>query len=516
MWFLSLVPGRLRNAPLKKKYRFLRILNLFFLFLSCLLTLIIHTLLSPTLNEVLNFSVSLLIVLPLIMFSSCYAAKRFEGYLIDPVLHLAEIVGSIDRHSADNIHIHSTSMDEVGTLYRGVNLLVELRRQAGDQRDAALHQLRSSYSELSEQRSIWQSVVDHASSLIAVKDATGRYITVNHRFEQLAGKPQTLVLDKRDGDVFPAMVAEVLRSQEEELRRYGVRGAREVKLELDGGTVEVLVEQFLLPAANGEEPGVGVIGSDITELKFVMREREELLDYLVRVERMQAVGKLAGGIAHDFNNLIFAIAGFAEHAKSRLEPDSAVYGNLSQIITASNRARDLVEQLLTFSSRKSAEFVDVDLQILVRECVELQSVTLPQGVSLSIEYDEQGSIVRGDSSSILRMLGNLCRNAIQAISSKGQVEIKLSTDWLDNEIRKNGEIIPPGRYRILSVKDSGQGMSPEDLRRLFEPFYTSKPVGQGTGLGMSVVYGIVRSHGAYVTVDSERDKGTEVKVYFSV
>ncbi|MDD2943536.1 MAG: hypothetical protein PHC51_11300, partial [bacterium] len=126
MWLFSIVPGVLRNAPLKKKYRLLRFLNLFFLVLTCLLTLVVHTILSPTLSETLNHTVSLVIVLPLVMLFSCYAAKCFESYLIDPVLHLAEIVGSIDRHSVDNIHIHSTSMDEVGTLYRGVNSLVEL------------------------------------------------------------------------------------------------------------------------------------------------------------------------------------------------------------------------------------------------------------------------------------------------------------------------------------------------------------------------------------------------------
>jgi signal transduction histidine kinase len=233
---------------------------------------------------------------------------------------------------------------------------------------------------------------------------------------------------------------------------------------------------------------------------------------LHQAQKMESLGTLAGGIAHDFNNILGAILGNIEIALVDLEPRHPVQAALREIQQASLRARDLVRQILTFSRRRPQQLENIALKPIVEETFRLLRATLPAGVELRQDLAETPLYVRADATQLQQVLMNLCTNAWHALHDKaGQVVIGLDAAHID-DVDAHARGLDAGAYAHLWVKDTGSGMDTRTLERVFEPFFTTKSTGQGTGLGLSVVHGIVAAHHGSITVETSLGEGSTFHV----
>lgn len=249
------------------------------------------------------------------------------------------------------------------------------------------------------------------------------------------------------------------------------------------------------------------VAQDITEKK---RLEEELL----QAHKMEAIGTLAGGIAHDFNNILAAMMGYAEIARMRLPEESEVTDDISQIITAGRRAADLVKQILTFSRKTDQEKTPLLMYLVVQEAMKMMRSSLPTSIDIETRIDKNSGQVLVDPTSIHQVIVNLCTNASQAMgNAKGKLKVTLGRTDLKPEQIPDNLTVDPGPFIVLTVKDSGKGMDAKTMERIFEPYYTTKKQGEGTGLGLAVTHGIVMDCKGFIQVESSLGKGTTFQVY---
>ena len=244
-------------------------------------------------------------------------------------------------------------------------------------------------------------------------------------------------------------------------------------------------------------------------------DRLELERQLRQSKKMEAIGVLAAGIAHDFNNILGAIRGNAELAAEDVGPSHAAYESIEQIRLSARRASELVQQIVTFSRSGEPATERVDVAEVIDEVTRLLRSTLPASVEIRYQASPEPLEVLGDATQVHQIVLNLCTNAWQALrDARGSIEIKLErvtltgTEPLDASIETL-----PGEYACISVRDDGAGMDTETLERVFEPFFSTKGTGHGTGLGLSVVHGIVKNHRGGISVTSEPGAGTTFRVY---
>ncbi len=254
--------------------------------------------------------------------------------------------------------------------------------------------------------------------------------------------------------------------------------------------------------------GVFCSGMDVTKVRTLEKQ--------IRLrEKMNAIGTLAGGIAHDFNNILQAIYGFTTLALERVSPgdEKAIY--LQQVVKGADRARNLVKRILTFSNQQEYDLESIDLEPVVREAVALLRGSLPATVEIGLDIDESRAPVRADPTRIHQIVMNLGTNAGQSmVANGGRLEVTLGTQRVEEVDNDSNSRLRPGFYMRLSITDSGTGMTRETQDHIFDPFFTTKDENENTGLGLTVVHGIVQSHGGYIEVDSAPGRGTRFDVYF--
>jgi CheY-like chemotaxis protein len=231
---------------------------------------------------------------------------------------------------------------------------------------------------------------------------------------------------------------------------------------------------------------------------------------------MEAIGTLAGGIAHDFNNILAAILGYAEIALQLGQEGLPNHQELAQVIQATERARNLVKQILTFSRKAEADLRPLDLNQAVRQALNLLGPTLPKMVRIEAHLEPNLELVRADATQMEQVLLNLAGNAADAMPEGGRLLIETQNLFLGEDDCDQHLELKPGRYVMLTVSDTGMGISPQVIEHIYDPFFTTKGVGRGTGLGLSTVFGIVKGHGGELTCYSEPGQGATFKVYLPV
>ncbi|MEO7600194.1 MAG: ATP-binding protein [Opitutus sp.] len=246
-------------------------------------------------------------------------------------------------------------------------------------------------------------------------------------------------------------------------------------------------------------------------------ERKELEDQFRQAQKMEAIGTLAGGIAHDFNNVLAAINGYTELAKMDLGNDALVSQYLDAVLQGGRRATDLVRQILAFSRRQELERRSLDLSVTVEEALKLLRATIPATIEFAVALAPDLSRVLADATQIHQVVMNLCTNAAHAMRERaGRLTIELDRFLVRATEMPTPGGINEGEYVRLSITDTGHGMDQPTISRIFEPFFTTKGPGEGTGLGLAVVHGIMRSHDGAVTVYSHLGEGTTFRLYFPV
>ncbi len=368
----------------------------------------------------------------------------------------------------------------------------------------------------SEER--FRSLFEQAAVGVAVlESATGRYIRVNQKFADILGYTIEEVLQRTartitHHDDLPENLAELERLKAGELSSFNIEKRYYRK---DGSIVWVHVTVSPMRRADGRFIHHTSIVQDITERKQLEAKQAQLEMQLRESQKMEAIGTLAGGIAHDFNNIIATILGNAELALDDASANPKALESLLEIHKAGLRARDVVQQILSFSRRQATERELTVLASVIDEAVGLLRATLPARIAIDVHCDAGVPLARVDATQIQQVLINLAANSMQAMRGRpGRIGIRLDTVMLDTALADTHPALRalydrhPGRTVRLAVSDDGVGMDAAILGRIFEPFFTTKPIGEGTGLGLAVVHGIVQVHEGAIVVDSAPGKGT--------
>ncbi|MDM8525304.1 response regulator [Desulfococcaceae bacterium HSG8] len=246
------------------------------------------------------------------------------------------------------------------------------------------------------------------------------------------------------------------------------------------------------------------------------RELEDAHTQLRQAQKMEAIGTLAGGIAHDFNNTLGAITGYTQLTLYKLPKESPLRNYLDQVLNASYRAKDLVDQILTFSRRREkAERIPVQIAAIVKEDLKMLRAPIPSTIEIRQDIEDDTGTIEADPTQIHQVIMNLCTNAAHAMEKSGGVlEVSMTRTDFDEQEASLHPDLKPGSFVKLTVKDTGHGIPSGIMDRVFDPYFTTKEPGEGTGLGLAVVHGIIKSHEGAISVESSPGKGTTFHVYF--
>ncbi|HWB43068.1 MAG TPA: PAS domain S-box protein, partial [Gemmatimonadales bacterium] len=361
---------------------------------------------------------------------------------------------------------------------------------------------------LRESEARYRDLFDNASDMVCATDSDGVFLYVNRAWQQAIGLSRAELRRRSFLDV----VHPESRERYAQVVARALAGETLTHVELvlvTAGGAPITVEGNLSSAAqDGRPPMLRGIYRDITE-------RKRVEDQLRRAERMQAAGRLAGGMAHEVNNMMTGVIGFSEFLLRTLAEDDARRGDVLEIIRAGSRASDVTRQLLAFTRQQLLHPEVLDINGVVSGVEKMLRRLLGENHLLELQLSPGVGEIRADRGQLEQVLINLTLNARDAMHDHGRVTVASGEAALDEVYAQShgGVGIPPGEYVILSVGDTGSGMSPDVQARIFEPFFTTKPVGQGTGLGLSTVYGIVKQSEGFVWCYSEPGHGTTFKIY---
>ena len=258
-----------------------------------------------------------------------------------------------------------------------------------------------------------------------------------------------------------------------------------------------------------------IMVEDITEVRMAEENRQRLESQLRQAQKMEAIGTLAGGIAHDFNNILGAIIGYSEMAIYDTEKGSMVYHNMEQVLKAGHRAKDLVKQILAFSRKSEQDKKIILITPIIKEVLKLLRASLPTTIEIRQQIDPSLGAIFADPTQIHQVMMNLGTNSAHAMEDSGGL-LEVSASNVDIEPDGAGQTseLMPGRYIRLAVSDTGHGIDPETLERIFDPYFTTKTKDKGTGMGLAVVHGIVKGHNGGIKVHSQPNRGTSVQILF--
>jgi PAS domain S-box-containing protein len=382
--------------------------------------------------------------------------------------------------------------------------LNELRRRLGgltatnDARDSAATRLEADHAAL----------VRHAAYGIYVTGVEDRFITVNPALVEMLGYESVDdLLSVRPSDLYEdRAVREHLIDTYRDAER--VEGVETRWMKKDGTCITARLSGRPVHDIGGQFMGFEMIVEDVTH-------QRRLEDQLRQAQKMEAVGRLTGGIAHDFNNLLAVILSNAELIGGALPPDAVqAREDLNDLKDSAERGSLMIKKLLGFSRHDELEFRDVDLRSLAGDMTRLLERLLPDDIEVMTSIDREVGHIRADHGAIEQVILNLATNARDAMPQGGRLQVEVERQHPDAAYCVSHPWVKRGRYVCVSVTDTGVGMDEETQRRVFEPFFTTKPAEAGSGLGMSMVYGLVKQHGGFVHVYSEKGHGTVVKVHF--
>jgi len=354
-----------------------------------------------------------------------------------------------------------------------------------------------------------RAIIAASTMAIITLDPDGRVRSWNVSAERIFGWAEEEVLGK--------MLPVVQENQQEVftgLRRKVMKGEASSQVELtrrrkDGSLIEISLSTAPLRDKEGQVNGIMSVIEDIADRKKAEKEKEKLNAQLIQAQKMESIGNLAGGIAHDFNNILSPIMLHAEMAIMDLPTESRLQMNMKQIYQAGERAKDLVQQILTFARVKEKEKVPLRASLIVKEAIKFLRATIPSTIDVQYEFKTDRDTVLADPTQIHQIIMNLCTNAFHAMQANGgRLKVILTDEDLGPDETSRFVGILPGHYLRMSVSDTGAGIPPDIVDKIFDPYFSTKGPGHGTGLGLAVIHGIVKDCRGHIAVESEIGKGS--------
>ncbi|MDH3981461.1 MAG: response regulator [Kiritimatiellaceae bacterium] len=401
-----------------------------------------------------------------------------------------------------------------GTIvYHSTAKIPYLESSGGSTGMIAIHRDLTKRIEMEQEMQRLAVAVEQSSESIMITDVSGAILYVNTAFESGTGYSSEEVLGKNP---------EILKSEKQDSEKLknpwdtisdGKTWSGQLANRRKDGSL-YYEEAVIYPIQNdaGDLVNYVSISRDITQEMAIQK-------HLRQQQKMNAIGELAGGVSHDFNNILTAILGYVALCMNSVNEESKVYSYLKEIVKAGDRATKLVRQILTFSRQEEQEFHSLELQPIIEDSLSMVQTTMKRNVTLEQDVDPGCGPVLGDITQLQQVLVNLCTNAVYALGrdEPGTLSVVLREVELPGALPEDETIdLAPGRYACLSVEDSGCGMPPEVLDRIFEPYFTTKKKGEGTGFGLSIVHGIVRKHRGAINAVSEEGQGTTFTLYLPI
>ncbi|MBX3117669.1 MAG: PAS domain S-box protein [Fimbriimonadaceae bacterium] len=414
---------------------------------------------------------------------------------IKPLEQLTAAVEHFDGE--ETLEVPTSAAGEIGVLAQSFDSMM------ADIRDKTTS-LRNMY----EMEKLYGAVVESSSEAIITVSLDGVITAWNAAAESVFGYSAQEMI----GQPVELLVPEDRKNEIKEELELMVRGERRERFE----TVRLNKSGQPLFVSATISPVFGEDGEVVCFSKMVrdISDQKKLEERLRLAQKMEAMGTLAGGIAHDFNNVLTAIVGNVKLAQDELEFDHPVQRDLSEIEKASARGASVVRQILRMSRSEAPKNEQVNVEAVIQETIQFLKATKPNNIEIDIQFDPDMPAILGDSTELHQVMMNLGVNAFHALRDRGgKLEIRGTVITLDEVAAGTFPNLTPGRFVRISVSDTGKGMDSQTLQRIFEPFFTTKGNGEGTGLGLSVVYGIVERHGGAITAYSEPDRGTMFRIY---
>ena len=361
---------------------------------------------------------------------------------------------------------------------------------------------------LRESESKFRNLFDLSPQAIALTEVkSGKLVDVNHKFCELTkySKEEILGLNTTEAGFY------------READRNAVLKALQTSGEVNGLKMDFKAKDNSVLHALMFARTIQIAGAFfILTIFHDITEQKRLEAQLHQAHKIESIGTLAGGIAHDFNNILGIIIGNAELALDDVPEENPAHLNLEEIRTASHRAKDVVRQLLSFARKTKLEKKPKNIAPIIQESLRLLRSSIPTSIEIRQNITKDVDTILADATQINQILLNLCTNADHAMPDGGIIEITLKNGELDENFTAQHPDLHPGQYVNLTVSDTGHGISQEDIDRIFDPYFTTKEIGKGAGMGLAVVHGIVKEHNGIITVESELGKGTTFSIFFPV
>lgn len=423
-------------------------------------------------------------------------ARRLQRVISNPIIELAQATETITRINDYSLRMDYDNRDEIGTLYDGFNNMLEQIQVRELGREKAEEHLRR-----------FAVIVSSSSDMMALLDKGYTYLAANEAYTEAFGKTSEELIGQTVASVFGEEFFNSVIKPAADNCLAGEEVHYEGWFEFpvtDRRYMDISYYPFI--NANNEVEGFVVNGRNITD-------RKNLEQQLLQAQKMESIGRLAGGVAHDFNNLLTAIIGNADLARTKLTKADEAYKHINPILEAADRAANLTRQLLIFSRQEKVEPKVIDLTRVIVDFQKVLQRVLPENIEVKFIHEELTDSIKADMGQMEQVIMNLAVNGRDAMPKGGKLVIETrNIEFSDIHVTEN-VIVPPGKYVMLSVSDTGAGMDSETISHIFEPFYTTKEKGSGTGLGLSTVYGIIEQSGGYISVYSEVGIGTAFKIY---